>query len=316
MGGDAGTLASPPPAGPVQAPNGSTTVTFAVTKLYIGDTDPGGTPDVLNGWKHFGYNIDGVAPNNLAGFCKPLFNACPGQVHAEGINGIENSFGHNILPLLLGINPQLSATINQDIALGGFSLLFSLDKLGTSSSANPVASVYAAAGSLGTVPLFDGTDVWPVIQGTGVNFPQAYLVNDTWVSGPPTTIGISLPIMGFALALHLNHAVFTMNLDATHQTVKGGILSGVVPTADLENQVAMIAGSFDPTLCSGPTIQAILQQIAAASDILQDGTQDPTKSCDGISVGLGFDAVVDQLGPTIAPVTMPNPCGPADAGPG
>jgi hypothetical protein len=300
----------------MQAPNGSTTVTFAVTRLFIGDADPDGTPDVPNGWTHFGYNIDGVAPNNLAAFCKPLFNASPSQVHAEGINGIENSFGHNILPILLGLNSQLSMTIDQDIANGDFSFLFSLDKLGTGSNYNPVASHYVAGGNLGAVPLFDGTDQWPVLQGTGVNFPQAYLVNDTWVSGPPTNIGLSLPISGFVLPLHLNHAVLTMNLDATHQTVKGGIISGIAPTADFENQIVMIAGSIDPTLCSGPTIQTILQQIGAASDILQDGTQDPTKSCDGISVGLGFDAVVDQLGPTVAPVTMPNPCAPADAGPG
>jgi hypothetical protein len=291
-------------------------VTFAVTKLYIGDTDPDGTPDVTNGWTHFGYNIDGVTPSNLAAFCTPLFNASPSQVHAEGINGIENAFGHNILPILLSINAQLSTTINQDIATGGFTLLFSLDKLGTGASYNPVASHYATAGNLGTTPLFDGTDQWPVVQGTTVNFPQAYLVNDTWVSGPPTTIGISLPVLGFVLPLHLNHAVLTMNLDATHQTVKGGIVSGVAPTADFQNQLAMIAGLVDPTFCSGPVIQSILQQIGQASDILQDGTQDPTKSCDGISVGLGFDAVVDQLGPTVAPVTTPNPCGPADAGPG
>jgi hypothetical protein len=51
-------------------------------------------------------------------------------------------------------------------------------------------------------------------------------------------------------------------------------------------------------------------QIAQASDILQDGTQDPTLPCDGISIGLGFDAVLDQLGPMVAPKPPPpNPCG-------
>jgi ubiquinone/menaquinone biosynthesis C-methylase UbiE len=150
-GADAGTLASPPGPGPMQPPTGTGTTTFAVTKLYIGDTDPDGTPDVANGWTHFGYNIDGVAPNNLAGFCKPLFNASPSQVHKEGINGIENSFGHNILPVLLGINSQVSATINQAITNGYFTLLFSLDQLGTGVSDNPLTSHYAAAGQLGKV---------------------------------------------------------------------------------------------------------------------------------------------------------------------
>jgi hypothetical protein len=34
-----------------------------------------------------------------------------------------------------------------------------------------------------------------------------------------------------------------------------------------------------------------------ASDILSDGTQDPTQTGDGISIGLGFNATVVQLGP-------------------
>ena len=45
---------------------------------------------------------------------------------------------------------------------------------------------------------------------------------------------------------------------------------------------------------------------------MQDGTQDPTKTCDGISIGLGFDAELVQLGPIAPPAATPNPC--ADAG--
>ena len=51
-------------------------------------------------------------------------------------------------------------------------------------------------------------------------------------------------------------------------------------------------------------------QIAQASDILTDGTQDPTKPCDGISIGLGFDGALVQLGTPVAPPPPPtNPCG-------
>ena len=37
-------------------------------------------------------------------------------------------------------------------------------------------------------------------------------------------------------------------------------------------------------------------ELIQASDIMQDGTQDPTKTCDGISIGIGFEARVVQLG--------------------
>jgi hypothetical protein len=314
-GVDAGTLASPPPAQGMQPANGTADATFAAKQLYIGDTDWNGAPDKANGWKNFGYNIDGVAPSNLAGFCKPVVGAS-NNVHVEGINGIENSFGHIILQILLGLSSNVSSTINQGIAAGNFTLLFTVDKLGAGSSYNPIPSRYDAGGKLGTPPSFNGTDAWPVIQGTTVDFPNAYVVNDTWVSGPPASLAISLPIAGFDLALHLNHAVVTMNLNTSYNVVERGVISGVIPTADLQNQVVMAAGSFDPSLCMGPTILAIVQQIAQASDILQDGTQDPNKTCDGISIGLGFVGALEQLGPTQPAVITPNPCGPADAGPG
>lgn len=71
-------------------------------------------------------------------------------------------------------------------------------------------------------------------------------------------------------------------------------------------------GSGTVTL-AGSAIENIFTQIAQTSDIMQDGTQDPTKTCDGISIGLGFEASVVQLGPMVPAVTMPDPCA-GDAG--
>jgi hypothetical protein len=39
-----------------------------------------------------------------------------------------------------------------------------------------------------------------------------------------------------------------------------------------------------------------VSQFEQTSDIMADGTNKPAKQCDGISVGLGFDAVAVQLG--------------------
>jgi len=44
------------------------------------------------------------------------------------------------------------------------------------------------------------------------------------------------------------------------------------------------------------------------SDILLDGTQDPTRDCDAISVGIGFVATEVKLGPVIAGPPPPEPC--------
>lgn len=54
----------------------------------------------------------------------------------------------------------------------------------------------------------------------------------------------------------------------------------------------------------------MLQQIRAASDIMNDGTQTAGATCDGISVGLGFDAVEVKLGPAVnQQPAEANPCG-------
>jgi len=45
---------------------------------------------------------------------------------------------------------------------------------------------------------------------------------------------------------------------------------------------------------------------------MSDGTQDPTQTCDGISIGLGFDGALVQVGAAVAPTSPPNPC--ADGG--
>lgn len=62
-------------------------------------------------------------------------------------------------------------------------------------------------------------------------------------------------------------------------------------------------------VCSGPTKDSVLQQIRATSDIMNDGTQDPDATCDGISVGLGFEAEAVQLGPAVDRQPPPvDPC--------
>src|SRR5262245_56424278 len=62
-GAPACTPVEPPPPGPPQAPDGAGTTTFAITRLYLGDTDPDGTPDLDGGWMRYGYDLDDIAPD-------------------------------------------------------------------------------------------------------------------------------------------------------------------------------------------------------------------------------------------------------------
>jgi hypothetical protein len=314
-----GPLSGPPTPGPVKAPNGTSDVTFAIQKLYLGDTDPNGTPDMTNGWMYYGYNIDGVPAGNPSAFCQPVDNASPTLVHQEGPGGVENAWAHLILPIIFAIDANASTTLNNQITSGSFTQLFTIGKLGSDADYNPIASQLAQGGNLMATPKFDGTDAWPVVQGSTISLPSAYVTGNTWVSGAPATLTLpfgssgSSSFTGLFLPLSINHAVVTMQMDATHTHATGGIISGVIPTAAFVQQIMLVAGNIDPSLCSGATIDSITAQISQASDIMQDGTQDPTQTCDGISIGLGFDAAADQLGPTVpAPTPPANPC--ADGG--
>ncbi len=326
--GGGGTVdARPPPPPAMMPPDGTGTTTFAITELFLGDTDPTGTPDQVNGWENYGYNIDGVSPNDFSAFCKTVDNASPTLVHQEGtfpgLVGVENSWGHDILPIFLGIESDTSQKTNDALASGGPTILLTLVQLGSGTSYDPIVARLYQGASLGSTPKHDGTDLWPIDPASLTNtsdptsakvqFLMSYVASGTWVSG--STGSVSVTVGGeIAEVLPIDHATITMQMDPTHQNAVHGIISGIISTQALQSTIQKTAGGFDPSLCSGPTIQSILSQIAQASDIMTDGTQDPTQSCNGISIGLGFNATVVQLGPVAPPTPpQPNPCG--DAGP-
>ncbi|HVO26271.1 MAG TPA: hypothetical protein VMW56_21870 [Candidatus Margulisiibacteriota bacterium] len=302
----------------MQRSDGTGTVTFAMSRILWGNADPNGTPGP-DAWKQFGYNIDGVAPSNIAAFCRPPQGGSPTIVHEEGIDGIENAFGHIVLPLL---QPTVPQTCNSTCCAipQPFAVVLSLDQLGAGASYNPLSARVAGgtdldvdAGLCGIpVPRFDGTDVWSMQQGTSESLPGSYLVNDTWVSGPIAKLSVVYqglgPEPGPPVLLDIVHAQISMKLDPTHKTAMVGIISGVLPTADLKQRLSALVGSFSTSLCNSPTLQSLLDSVGQASDIMQDGTQDPTRTCDAISIGLGFAASIDQLGSTAPSVTAPDPC--------
>lgn len=314
-------LAHPPePATDAKAPDGAGTTVLAIKKLYLGDTNRDGTANKVNGWKQYGYDIDGLASvATSTNLCKPRNNNAAKNVYPDGDKGIDNSFGKNILTIILGIASDASAKVNQGIGQGKFTIMLSMDKLGAGADYKSLNTKLYGGGDLLTSPKFDGTDKWPVISellndpadigSAKVQFPNAYVVNNTWVSGSKGEVVLNLSVSGFTLSLPIGSAVITMELSADHKTATKGTIAGVLPTDTLTSELKKIAGAFDPSLCKGPTIESIVSQIEQASDILQDGSQDPTKECDGISIGLGFDSGIVQLG-AINPPSPPkdNPC--------
>jgi len=294
---------------------------YAVSKLYLGDMDWNGTPSP-SAWKSFGYNMDmKVSTKESSDLCKPAAGAAPSKVYPDGNDGIDNSFGKNILPIITGLAPDASTEVNSAIDEGTFTLLFKIDGLGDQSdySASLLAKLYAG-GDLGNAPAWDGNDEWPVlpellndpndVESAKVQFPSSYVNANTWVSGNKGELSLTIAIQGYELTLTISEAVVTMDL-ASPRSGGGsqGLIAGVIETEPLIEELRKIAGSFDTGLCEGSTFDSIADQLRQASDIMADGTQDPSQVCNGISVGLGFDTKIVQLGAVAPPAQeSPDPC--------
>jgi hypothetical protein len=59
------------------------------------------------------------------------------------------------------------------------------------------------------------------------------------------------------------------------------------------------------SLCTDPLLE---QAVESAADILVDGSVDLTRPCDGISIGVGFEAVAALLGPVVITTAHPHTC--------
>ena len=123
-------------------------------------------------------------------------------VKTDGTNGIDNSFGANIMPIIIGLASDAEDKVNQSLTDGSFTLMVKADKLGTQKNYTTINAALFGGGNFsdyndGGTPLFDGTDNWPVlyelldngdITKPKVTFPSSYVVDGTWVSGTKGTI--------------------------------------------------------------------------------------------------------------------------------
>jgi hypothetical protein len=320
-----------PPAKPSDNPAaGSGDTVVALNKLLLGDTDENGNADP-NYWRKLGFNLDGlISTKNGTNHCKGQEGSTKSSIQTDGENGIDNSFGSNLMPIIGSLTSNASQSISDSLMNGDFTIMLKLDKLEDPASKPDQTAIAAAlygGAKLTTPPKWDGTDSWPVlpellsnptdINSSKVKFPDSYVAGGTWVSGSEGDLNLTVSIQGFTLALKITKARLAMNLTGVGSTVKAtkGVIAGVIPTEQLISELKKVAGGFDPNLCEGATFESIAGQIRAASDIMQDGTNgDPTKTCDGISVGLGFEGMAVQLG-GIAPAANPpkDPCA-GDAG--
>jgi hypothetical protein len=281
---------------------------FAGTKLIFGEGNSGQ-------WKKVGFDLDGLTSTGLStDVCMTNSGGMPGTAYPDGDNGIDNSFGKNLLPSILSLDPTWVSDINNGIKQGLFDILLKLLCLPPTGDVPVLTTKLFGGTTLGSMPKLDGTDKWPVApelladlkdpESSTIIFAKSSVIGSTFDSGNNETFIVTVPVssltMSTAIKLTLYHAHLKMNLSADRKSATGGVIGGVLNTEEFVTEVKKIGYTLG--YCDNPLFAGLLTQIRQASDILSDGTQDPSKTCDGISMGLGFEMTEALLG-AVGPAT-------------
>jgi hypothetical protein len=326
--GDAGNPDAPgkPPPPPADAgPPTSTTMTFALRTLYLGEADRNGDPPSTTAWKDFGVNVDGLVSDKTSTDVCTLYAGAPKTNQVDGNGGIDNAWGATLLPILqtAAALPTPSLVASQAIDTGGWTMQLQVTGLSDDpkqSATGLTAQIFSSGQYDNGTPTFDSATDWPVLS-TSVNdgqtiasgaiarFDGAYVTGGTFVSGPgPDPLVLNVDINGVAISFNVHAAAITFD-HTSPDAATNGTIAGVLDTQEVVSTFQSIAGQFSITLC-GSAFAGIAQQIDQASDILGDGTNTSGTACNAISIGLGFDAarVANPTKVVPPPSPPPDPC--------
>ncbi|MCA9593115.1 MAG: hypothetical protein KC776_07385 [Myxococcales bacterium] len=136
----------------------------------------------------------------------------------------------------------------------------------------------------------------------------SYVVAGTWVAHATAPITLTFQLGEFPLEFRIHNAIISAKVSGP--AAKGGIIAGVLDPEEVLPVFAKVAGAIYAPLCDPVDFESIAVQVRATSDIMLDGSNgDPTQICNGISLGIGFDAAAVQLGPLVPPAPdLPDPC--------
>lgn len=286
---------------------------FALNVLRLGEGNSGE-------WKGYGFDLDGKSSTAVStDVCKPNAGGDPSTAYPDGANGIDNSFGKNLLPTFLSLVPTWPNDLQQGLTQGQYDLLLDVLCLPPAGDATSLTTKLFDATALGKAPLFDGSDAWPVDPAllseptdpfsTTIQFSGGHLTGTAFDAGDGTVV-LQLPfdagdeVVWVKLTLHAARIGATFSPD--HESASNGLIGGVLNTEEFVVEIKKLGAAIN--VCGTALFDGLIQQIRQSSDILSDGTQDPSKTCDGISIGLGFDMSRAKVGAVGAPLPPSTGC--------
>ncbi len=287
---------------------------LAGTKLLFGEGNSGQ-------WKKVGFNLDNlVSTAGSKDVCLPNSGAFTTTAYPDGDMGIDNSFGKNLLPQILALYPTWVDDINNGIQNGFFNVLLDMECLPPTGDVPVLLTKLFGGTKLAMAPKFDGTDQWPVApellsnpmdpESSTIIFEKSSVKGSAFDSGKGETFILTVPVqsntMTTSIKLTLYAAHLTMTLAADRKSATSGMIGGVLNTEEFVAEIKKVGYLLN--LCDGALFMSLITQVRQASDIMADGSQDPTKTCDGISMGLGFEMKEVLLGDVGPPTPVGKAC--------
>lgn len=299
----------PPPAG--KGTTSGTTRWFVVNQFRLGITRKGSSPPIrdANAWKDYGYDLDArvtSADDSRNGYytCKRVAGS-PSGILTDGNGGRDNAFAGHVTQVISQLKADIEDATNAAVASGGTTLLLRLDNVGPDDNPHVPGALYAAVPlATGQSPKFDGSDVYAVLHSTlsdgatlaspTASFPGGYMAGGVWVSGVPSyAVAMTMPL-GFLDALPVASPLVSVRVsDGTD-----GTIAGAFRTTALQTSMASWLRQF--AICpSSSTYQQVITTMLQSADVVFDAPslQDPTATCNALSMGIGF---------TLRPVQEPT----------
>jgi len=306
-----GQTTAPSDGGTSDSPTPSFDTTFAVNRIYLGEVDRTTNAPSTTAWKSYGLNIDGLLTTGTSTDVCTLAAGASKAEQIDGNNGIDNVWGSTLLPIFQSAaslqTPSASAT--DAMVQGRTTLLVRVAGMtdDPSQTASGLKVRVVAGGTYPGTPSFDPTTSWPVLSGATATDFDATITNGVLATSPGAPLVVTIPIGGAVVSLTIHHPIILFT-HTGRTNITNGTIAGVLDTNEFIAEFDAIAGYFSTSLC-GSAKDGVDQECRKASEILVDGTNHAGTPCTGLSIGIGFDAVlVGEPGAPAAIDGPPDPC--------
>jgi hypothetical protein len=294
-----------------------------IDRIFWGDTDDDGVASDT-AWQRLGVDLDDVqfAKPTSPGHCS-LYGAPSGTngVEPDGPGGVDDAWARHVFPAIVALSNDSPGKLKAAIDSGRLTYALRFDALGSGDATAVSSQLFVVTGPLdaegATAPApHDGSPyVWHPFSNwlsdaatptSAIRRDDGWVSDGRWVSGGTMDVPMILAYDQNQTLRFVVHRARILATLADGELVHGRIV-GVVGVDEFEQAVDDLAGNLKPIDCF-EEIDGIAEQIKVSADMLLDGTQDPTKVCDGISFGIGFHAVRGEVGNAAPPLPTGPGC--------